>query len=187
MNDTLSLLRARRSVPPHLLAGPGPTPAELDDILTVAARVPDHGKLAPWRFLVIAGEARHVLGDAIADAFRADEPGAGADRVATERNRLARAPLVVGVVSRARAHPKIPDWEQVLSTGAACMNLIVAANAVGFGTAWLTEWISYDRRILDRLGLAPDETMAGFIHIGRAGERPSDRTRPALSDIVTYL
>lgn len=187
MNDCVELLRTRRSVPPQNLAGPGPSPAELDEILTIAARVPDHGRLVPWRFLVIAGEARLRVGEAIAAAFSADEPDAPPDRLATERNRLARAPLVVAVVSRARPHAKIPEWEQVMSAGAVCMNLVVAANAMGFGTAWLSEWIASDRRVLDGLGLAPDETMAGFIHVGRPTERPADRARPALSDIVTHL
>lgn len=187
MNDTLNLLRTRRSVSPQLLADPGPDADELDAILTVASRVPDHGKLAPWRFLVIAGEARRRIGEDIAAAYRADEPGADEARIELERNRLARAPVVVGVVSTARPHAKIPEWEQILSAGAACMNLVVAANAAGFATAWLTEWIAYDRRILDRLGLAAEESMAGFIHIGRAAERPSDRPRPNLADIVTRL
>ncbi|WP_375459761.1 nitroreductase [uncultured Enterovirga sp.] len=187
MNNLLELLRSRRSVAPHNLEGPGPGPAELEDLLTIAARVPDHGRLVPWRFLVIAGEARHRVGEVIAAAVSADEPNATPERLATERNRLARAPLVVAVVSRARPHPKIPEWEQVMSAGAVCMNLVVAANAMGYGTAWLSEWICFDRRILDRLGLEPAETMAGFIHIGRPTERPADRARPVLADIVTHL
>lgn len=187
MNAALALLGRRRSAAPHLLAGPGPTASELDQILTAASRVPDHGKLAPWRFLVIEGPARERIGGIIADAFRADEPGASEDRLATERDRLARAPLVVGVVSKAQPHPKIPEREQVLSAGAVCMNLIVAANALGYGTAWLTEWYAFDRRVLDSLGLRPHETMAGFIHVGRPTEERPDRPRPALADIVTRV
>ncbi len=185
--STLDLLRTRRSVPPMLLDGPGPTPEDLDGWLAIAARVPDHGKLSPWRFLVIEGEARERIGETIAAAFRADEPGADEERVATERRRLARAPLVVAVVSSSRPHVKIPEWEQVLSAGAVCMNLVVAANLLGYATAWLTEWYGFDRRILDALGLAPHEELAGFIHIGRASEVPADRQRPVLSDIVTRL
>ena len=187
MNDTLELLATRRSVPPHLLREPAPSGADLDRLLTLASRVPDHGKLAPWRFIVIAGEARTRMGDTIAAAFGADEPGAAADRIAAERGRLARAPLVIAVVSSARPHQKIPEWEQVMSAGAACTHLMIAANAMGYGTVWLTEWISYDRRILDALGLEPDERLAGFIHIGTPGERIPDRPRPALADIVTHL
>lgn len=187
MNEILGVLEQRRSVPPHLLLSPGPNPAELDRILAVASRIPDHGKLAPWRFLVIEGEARDRVGAMIEDAFRADEPAAAPDRVAQERGRLARAPLVVAVVSRARPHVKIPEWEQRLSAGAACMNLVVAANALGYGTSWLTEWYAYDRRVLDGLGLASDENLAGFIHIGTPREPMADRPRPALAEIVTRL
>ncbi|MGY2050858.1 nitroreductase family protein [Methylobacterium sp. JK268] len=187
MNATIDLLRRRRSVPPAMLSGPGPSPEELDTLLTLAARVPDHGKLAPWRFLVIADEGARRTGDLIAATYAADHPEADAARLEIERNRLAQAPLVVGVVSRAGPHVKIPDWEQVLSAGAAAMNLVVAANAMGFATAWLTEWIAYDRRILDALGLAPQERMAGFVHIGRAAQVPPDRPRPDLAEIVTRV
>ncbi|OHV14833.1 nitroreductase [Methylorubrum extorquens] len=185
--NTLNLLRTRRSVPPILLDGPGPTAEELDGWLAIAARVPDHGKLSPWRFLVIEGEARERVGAIIEQTFLADFPQADEKRRAQERQRLAHAPTVVGVVSRAGPHVKIPEWEQVLSAGAVCMNLVVAANAAGYATAWLTEWFAYDRRVLDALGLDPAERIAGFIHIGRAREVPSDRPRPDLAQIVTRL
>ncbi|KQP32598.1 NAD(P)H nitroreductase [Methylobacterium sp. Leaf102] len=187
MNATLDLLRTRRSVPPMRLDGPGPAPAELDALLTLASRVPDHGKLAPWRFLVIAGEARVRIGTVIADTYAADHPEADSGRLDLERARLAHAPVVVVVVSRAGPHVKIPEWEQVLSAGAVCMNLVVAANAAGYATSWLTEWYAYDRRVLDALGLAPSEKLAGFIHIGHPQEVPGDRPRPVLSDIVTRI
>ncbi|AWN38207.1 nitroreductase family protein [Methylobacterium radiodurans] len=187
MNATLDLLRTRRSVPPPRLEAPGPSREELDAILAAASRVPDHGKLAPWRFIVIEGEARHRVGETLAAIHAADNPNADAGRLEQERKRLAHAPVVVGVVSRAGPHVKIPEWEQVLSAGAAAMNLIVAANAAGFATSWLTEWFAYDRRALDALGLAPSERMAGFIHIGRPAEIPSDRPRPDLAEIVTRL
>jgi len=187
MTATLDLLKTRRSVPPALLDEPGPDRAQLDTFLSAASRVPDHGKLAPWRFIVIAGEARARVGEIIAAAFAADNPGAAPERLAQERARLSHAPVVVAVVSRAGPHVKIPEWEQVLSAGAATMNLVIAANAAGFATSWLTEWFAYDRRVLDALGLAPTEKLAGFVHIGRAREVPSDRPRPALDEIVTYL
>ena len=185
MTATLDLLRTRRSVAPARLEAPGPTRAELDRILTLAARVPDHGKLAPWRFIVIEGEARDRIGATIAATYAADNPDADAARLDLERKRLAQAPLVVAVVSRAGPHIKIPEWEQVLSAGAASMNLVVAANASGFASAWLTEWYAYDRRVMDALGLEPRERIAGFIHIGHAREVPSDRVRPELAEIVT--
>ena len=131
------------------------------------------------------GAAR--IGEVIAAAFQSDQPGADAETMARERNRLARAPVVVGVVSRARPHVKIPEWEQVLSAGAVCMNLLTAANAMGFGATWITEWYAFDRRVLDALGLEADERIAGFVHIGNTRETPADRVRPALADIVTWI
>lgn len=187
MTETLELLRTRRSVAPINLTEPGPSPADLDALLAIASRVPDHGKLAPWRFVVIEGEARDRIGAVIAEAYAADHPEADAGRLDLERRRLAHAPCVVAVVSRAGPHVKIPEWEQILSAGAATMNLVIAANAAGFATAWLTEWFGYDRRVLDALGLEPSERMAGFVHIGRPKEIPADRPRPDLAAIVTRI
>jgi nitroreductase len=187
MNETIQLLRRRRSVSPNMLVEPGPSPEEIETLLLIAARVPDHGRLAPWRFIVLEGQGRARIGEAIASAFSSDEPAAADDRVAFERNRLSRAPVVVAVVSRAKPHVKIPDWEQLLSTGAVCMNLVVAANAMGCGTSWLTEWYASDRRVLDALGLEPHERIAAFIHIGTAKEPPVERPRPVLADLVTRL
>jgi nitroreductase len=185
MPDALELLRTRRSIKPIELAGPPPSAAEIDTLLTVASRVPDHGKLAPWRFIVFEGNARLTAGEAIAAAFHAKYPQADAEQVAAERRRLARAPLVIAVISRAAPHVKIPEWEQVLSAGAAAMNLVLAVHAIGYAASWITEWYAYDRRVLDAFGLAANERIAGFVHIGRSREQPSDRPRPALSDIAT--
>ncbi len=146
MSDALELLTTRRSFKAGDLAGPAPSAAEVEKLLTVASRVPDHGKLTPWRFIVFEGDARHAAGDAIADAFRAKYPDAKPEHVEAERKRLARAPLVVAVVSRAAPHVKIPEWEQVLSAGAAAMNLVLAAHALGYGANWITEWYAYDRK-----------------------------------------
>ncbi|HLH90487.1 MAG TPA: nitroreductase [Xanthobacteraceae bacterium] len=184
MQEALQLLKTRRSVKPVELAGPGLTAAEIETLLTIASRVPDHGKLVPWRFIVFDGEARLAAGAKIAEAFRAKYADATPEQIAFEANRLARAPLVVAVVSRAAPHVKIPEWEQVLSAGAAAMSLVVAAHALGFAASWITEWYAYDRGVLDALGLAPNEKIAGFIHIGRAGPA-DDRPRPPLADIVT--
>ncbi len=185
MPEALDLLKTRRSVKPIELTGPGPAPAELDTLLTVASRVPDHGKLTPWRFIVFEGGARLKAGETIASVFKAANPAATDDQVAFERNRLARAPLVVAVVSRAGPHVKIPEWEQVLSAGAAAMNLVTAAHALGFAANWITEWYAYDRRVLDALGLGAAEKIAGFVHIGRPAKPPEDRPRPPLTEIVT--
>ena len=183
--DTLSLQRRRRSVSPQALAAPGPTAEELETLLTIAARVPDHGKLAPWRFIVFEGEGQKRAGDIIADVYNAANPDTHTKRIELERKRLAFAPLVVGIVSRAAPHEKIPEWEQVMSAGAVAMNLTLAANAMGFATTWLTEWFAYDRRVLTAFGLAEHEKMAGFIHIGRPTMDVEDRVRPVVSEIVT--
>ena len=184
-SPSITLLRTRRSLKPVELVGPGPSPSDLDTLLTIASRVPDHGKLAPWRFIVFEGESQLKAGAAIAAAFIAKYPDATPDQIAFERRRLARAPLVIAVVSRAAPHVKIPEWEQVLSAGAAAMSLVIAAHALGFGATWITEWYAYDRSVLDALGLAPHEKIAGFVHIGRPAHAPEDRPRPALADIVT--
>jgi nitroreductase len=184
-SPAVTLLQTRRSLKPNELTGPGPSPADLETLLTIASRVPDHGKLAPWRFIVFEGDARLKAGDAIAAAFAVKYPESKQEQIDSERQRFTRAPLVIGVVSRAAPHVKIPEWEQVLSSGAATMNLVIAANALGFGAAWLTEWYAYDRNVLDAFGLAPHEQIAGFVHIGRPAHAPEDRPRPALADIVT--
>jgi nitroreductase len=185
MPDALKLLTTRRSFKPVELSGPTPSPTEIDTLLTIASRVPDHGKLAPWRFILFEGDARQKAGDAIALAFKAKYPDAKTEQIDAERARLTRAPLVVAVVSRAGPHVKIPEWEQVLSAGAAAMNLVLAAHALGYGASWITEWYAYDRTVLDALGLAPHERIAGFVHIGRPPGVPEDRPRPPLSEIAT--
>jgi nitroreductase len=185
MPDALQLLKSRRSTKPVELVGPPPSAEEIDTLLTIASRVPDHGKLVPWRFIIFEGEGRMRAGEAIAHAFRRKYPQASLEQAELEQRRLARAPLVIAVVSRAGPHVKIPEWEQVLSAGAAAMNLVLAAHALGYGASWMTEWYAYDREVLDALGLAPNERIAGFVHIGRQREAPTDRPRPPLAEIAT--
>src|SRR4051794_12760955 len=185
MPDALELFQTRRSMKPREMTAPGPSPAELDTILTIGARVPDHGKLMPWRFIVFEGDARGRAGDVIANVFARKNPAASAPEIDVEKRRLTDAPLVIGVVSLTKPHPKVPPWEQELSAGASAMNLVTAATALGFGACWLTGWFAFDRDVLDGLGLKPDEKLAGFIHIGTASKPSEDRPRPALSDIVT--
>src|SRR5215471_1962593 len=185
MPDAIELLSTRSSFKAVELKAPGPSAAEIDKLLSIACRVPDHGKLTPWRFIVFEDDARLAAGGAIATAFRAKYPDAKPENVEFERRRLAHAPLVIAVVSRAGPHAKIPEWEQVLSAGAAATSLVLAAHAMGFAASWLTEWYAYDRRVLDGLGIAPNERIAGFVHIGRPVKPPEDRERPNLNAIVT--
>jgi nitroreductase len=185
MPDALELLKTRRSVKPREMTGPGPSPAELETILTIGARVPDHGKLAPWRFIIFEGDARLRAGDVIAGVFAKKNPSASSADIEVEKRRLTDAPLVIGVVSLTKPHPKVPPWEQELSAGASSMNIVTAATALGYGACWLTGWFAFDRDVLDGLGLKADEKLAGFIHIGRVTKPSEDRPRPVLSDIVT--
>jgi nitroreductase len=182
----IDLLLTRRSAKPALLRDPGPSPAELQQILTAAARVPDHKKLAPWRFIVFEAKARAQFGEVLAEACAAEEtPPPSPVRLDMERARLTRAPVVVAAISRVVPNPAAPEWEQILSAGAACFNLCLAANALGYGTAWITEWYSYSPRVRKALRLADNERIAGFIYIGTESEKQPDRDRPDLSEIVT--
>jgi nitroreductase len=183
-SETIALLQRRRSVAPAKLDGPGPTEAELETTLRTASRVPDHGKLTPWRFLVFAGAARERAGRLALELKLADAPTLDEPSRQIELTRFSRSPLVVGVISRAAPHPKIPEWEQVLSAGAACMALTVAVNALGYASTWLTEWCAYDARFRAAIGLAEHERIAGFVHVGRPKLAPEDRPRPTLADIV---
>ena len=185
-NPIIAFLSARRSVKPDRLVAPGPSPAELDTILTIASRVPDHKKLAPWRFIVLEGDARARLGEVVAEAcIAAEQEPPSPVRLETERTRLMRAPLVIAVVSRVTPHRSAPEWEQVLSAGAACLNLCLAANALGYGTSWITEWIAYNAAVGVALHLADHERIAGFIYVGTPTERSDERERPVLAEIVS--
>jgi nitroreductase len=185
MPDAIDLLTTRRSIKPVEMTGPGPSPSELETILTVGARTPDHGKIVPWRFIVFEGDARNKAGEIFARAFRAKYSDATPDQIAKEKSRFTDAPLVIAVVSKTSSHPKVPAWEQELSAGASCMNIVHAAHALGYVASWLTGWIAFDRDVLDALGVKSDEKIAGFVHIGRATKPAEDRPRPSLGDIVT--
>src|SRR5690606_37022593 len=166
---------------------PGPNEAELQTLLTVAARVPDHGKLAPWRMIVLPKTRRAEMEQAVVACFRKEHPQATPDQIDKERARFVGSPLIVAVVSRAGAHAKIPEWEQILSAGAVCMNLITASHALGYGANWVTGWLAYDPGCTDLLGVGPNERVAGIIHIGTPAGPREDRDRPKLADIVTTL
>jgi nitroreductase len=183
--NAIELLKTRRSVKPREMSGPGPSPADLETILTIGARVPDHGKLAPWRFIVFEGDARHRAGEIIAKVFARKNPNASPAEIDVEKRRLTDAPLVIGVVSLTKPHPKVPPWEQEMSAGASAMNIVTAATALGYGACWLSGWFSFDRDVLEGLGLNADEKLAGLIHIGTVSKPSEDRPRPVLSEIVT--
>jgi len=186
VSPVLSFLETRRSVKPDKLTAPGPSPQQLEQILTVASRVPDHKKQVPWRFIVFEGTAREKIGEIFARACQSEEKEPPSPvRLDMERARFVRAPLVVAVVSSPKHRPGVPEWEQVLSAGAACFNLCLAANALGFGSNWITEWVAYSPIVRDALKLSPSERIAGFVYVGTTAEASDERERPELASIVT--
>ncbi len=189
LNDTsagaLGLLLSRRSGSAKTMRGPGPSPGQLRAILAAGARAPDHGKLAPWRFILFEGDARVAMGALLAESLAASEQTIGEERLAAERARFLRAPVVVCVVSRVREGIPVPEWEQVLSAGAVCQNLLVAAHAQGFVANWLTEWYAYHPRVKQGLGLHSGERIAGFVYIGTPAAALEERVRPDLDALIT--
>lgn len=179
--DVLRFLAGRRSASAVSLRAPAPSPDELASLLTLAARVPDHGKLAPWRFVVMegAGKAAFVAGLEAIAAGRDD-----AAKATAKLGKIRVPPMTVAVISR-YARGEIPEWEQRLSAGAACTMLIVAAQAMGYGANWITDWYAYDPKAGDLLGLGEGEKVAGFVHLGAVAEDPQERVRPDMTTIVS--
>ncbi len=183
--ETLELLARRRSTVANNMDHPGPDADQLNELLRIAARVPDHGKLAPWRFILFEGDARAAFGTVLRKAFTAANPDAPAELLDFEEKRFTRAPTVVAVISRVTENHKIPEWEQILSSGAVCQTLLIAASAMGFAAQWLTEWYAFDEEVKQALGLGPSERVAGFVYLGTATEPPRERTRADLSALIS--
>lgn len=181
---TLDLLQSRKSGSAKRMKGPGPSTEQLRTLITCASRVPDHGKLTPWRFVIFDGEARAAFGEVLVRALKSSEPDASEERVAQERGRFLRAPTVVAVVSSVREGIPIPEWEQILSAGAACQTLCIAAHAMGFVANWITEWCAYHPEVREAMGLRTGERIAGFIYLGHPAEPVTDRPRPEFDKIV---
>lgn len=185
MTEIIDFLLTRRSVTARNMVEPGPSDEQLDMILRAAHRVPDHGKLGPWRFIILRGDARAEFGEILGAAFQKENPDAFEELIEVERERFQRAPVVVTVTSRITPEHKIPEWEQTLSSGAACMNMLNAAHAIGFAAQWITEWPAYNSDVADALGVGDNERIADFVYIGTAAEPPEERRRPDIGDIVT--
>ncbi|ABS64282.1 nitroreductase [Parvibaculum lavamentivorans DS-1] len=183
--ETIDLLLTRRSAKALTMVEPGPSEDELQTILRAGARVPDHGKLAPWRFIVFRGEARGQFGAVLRDVYARAQPGATNDQLDFEAGRLTRAPVVVAVISRVTPGIKIPEWEQLLSAGAVCQNMLIAATALGFGAQWLTEWYAFDAKVNEALGLGENEKVAGYLYFGSESVPKDERPRPELSEITS--
>ena len=188
LNDTsspLALLATRRSGKPRDLVAPGPDDAQLATILEIAARTPDHGKLAPWRFVVVPADRRAALSDLIITAYRAERPQAARLEIEALDQFARQAPTLVVVLSAPKVESHIPLWEQELSAGAACMNLLQAVHASGFAGGWLTGWPAYSESVRDAFGAAP-EKIAGFVFIGTPSRPLEERPRPESDKIVRY-
>ncbi|MEM9955425.1 MAG: nitroreductase [Chloroflexota bacterium] len=184
--ETIDLLLKRRSLVAIKHTDPGPNEDELELILRCAIRVPDHAKLTPWRIQVLQGEARTRLGNTLADVYQEKNPDASEKQITFERDRLLRSPLVLVVSTKIEDTAKIPRWEQILSGGAVCQNILIAATALGYASQWLSEWYSYDAKIKAELNIAESDEVLGFMYIGTASEKPKERARPELEDIVQY-
>jgi len=186
-NDTttpLSLLVTRRSGKPRDLVAPGPDADQLHAMIGIAARTPDHGKLAPWRFVIVPDDRRDRLAAVITTAYRAERPDAAAIEIQSFEQFAHQAPTLVVVLSSPRLESHIPLWEQELSAGAACMNLLHAAHAMGFAAGWLTGWAAYSDAVRDAFGAAP-ERIVGFVFIGSPAKQLEERPRPDLGKIIS--
>jgi nitroreductase len=186
MPDALDLLKTRRTVAHTFLAEPGPSPDELNDLLTIGVRVPDHGKLTPWRLVVFNEGRGQAAGDALESLLRTREPELEDQKVTDQADRFRTPPVVVLVISRVGPHPKIPEWEQFLSSGAVAMNIVLAAHALGYSAQWLTGIPAEDREAAALLGAGEGERIVAVIPIGTPSIPPVDRPRPAIADVVTW-
>lgn len=184
-SKTIDFLTTRRSTVARMMGDPGPNDDELRQIMEAGMRVPDHGRLTPWRFIVIRGDARDTIGDVIATSFRRNNPDAIQEQIEIEQERLIRAPIVIAVVSRVHREHKIPVWEQILSSGAACQTMLIAAQSMGYAAQWLTEWYAYDSDVKKAIGAEADDEIAGFVYLGNPVGELTDRARPIYDHIVS--
>jgi len=185
MTDLADFLLKRRSIVVRDMAEPGPDDAEIEKIMRAGMRVPDHGRLTPWRFIVIKGEAREKLGKVLGEAFRKANPECIDEQVEIEEERFLRAPTVIAVVSHVTPAHKIPEWEQILSSGAACQTMLISALSMGFAAQWITEWYAYNEDVKKALGVAPGDRIAGYLYLGSLQQPPTDRERPEYENIVS--
>ncbi len=178
-------LLTRRSVGMAFLQEPGPNAEELETLLQIATRVPDHGKITPWRLVVIQGDARREVGERLADIAARRNPGLDAAGLEIERGRFLPAPLSVVVISSPQNHPKVPEIEQLLSAGNVAFNLLHGAFALGFAASWVTRWYAFDAEAAAMIGARDGEQIVGFVHIGTPSATIEDRPRPTLAHVVT--
>ncbi len=184
-SETIDFLTTRRSTVARMMDGPGPGDEDLQKIMESGMRVPDHGRLTPWRFIVIRGDAREKIGNVIGTSFKKNKPDAIDEELEMEQERLTRAPIVIAVISKVQKEHKIPEWEQILSSGAACQTMLIAAQSMGYAAQWLTEWYAYDVDVKKAIGAGPEDEIAGFLYLGSGTGELKDRARPAYEEIVS--
>jgi nitroreductase len=184
-SSVLNFLKTRKSGSAKALGSPGPTAHQLNEILEIAVRAPDHGKLNPWRFILFEGEARTEIGKEFARRWLELHPDHGAASVAFHGGLFLRAPTVIAVVSTAAPHGKIPEWEQLLSSAAVSYNIVLAATAMGYHVQWQTDWVAYDGQACAAMGLTATEKITGFVYIGTSTVELEDRPRPDPQSLLT--
>ena len=181
----LDYLKTRRSVGVGFLQEPGPNAAELNELLTIGTRVPDHGKLTPWRLVLWDGDARVRAGEKLAEVAKRNNPAIDESALEADRRHFLPAPLTVGVIFSPKQSPKIPELEQFMSAVNVCFALEHAAFALGYAATWTSRWVMFDAAAQQALGARGGERFVGFIHIGTAAIKPEDRPRPALESVVS--
>ena len=189
MNNLINFLKTRRSTTAKTMIPGHVKESDLNDILACGIRVPDHGALNPWSLTVIKDKARHRIGkEILAPEYIINNPEASEEEINFEKNRFLRASAVIAVLFKPVSHPKIPSWEMELSTGAVCSNIVVAAQSLGYAAQWLTEWYSYNDRMIKVVGGKPEtDKLAGFIYIGDKEKEPVERRRPKIEKVINYL
>jgi nitroreductase len=190
LNDTssvLAFLKSRKSASAKAMMGPGPSNSQIEEILDIAVRVPDHGKLSPWRLILIEGEGRLTIGQGFAEVWANNNPNHGTESLDFQRGLFMRAPVILIVVSTAAIHGKIPIWEQQMSSAAVCYNVVLAATALGFDAQWQSDWVAYDEGAKAVMGVAPHEKVSGIIYIGTSSAPLEDRPRPNVSSMLTRI
>ncbi len=185
LSSALDFLKTRKSASAKALGEPGPSAAQLSEILNIAVRVPDHGKLNPWRFVLFEGKARSDIGEHFGERWHVLHPDHGENSIAFQRGLFMRAPIVIVVVSMAAPHAKIPEWEQIMSSAAVCYNIVLAATAMGFHAQWQTDWVAYDAEAMAMMGLKSTERVSGIIYVGTSTVPLEDRPRPDPFTLLT--
>ena len=189
MNDIINFLKTRRSITAKTMIPGHVKESDLNDILACGIRVPDHGALNPWSLTVIKDKARYRIGkEILAPEYILNNPEASEEEINFEKNRFLRASAVIAVLFKPVSHPKIPSWEMELSTGAVCSNILFAAQSLGYAAQWLTEWYSYNKKMISAVGGKPEsDKLAGFIYIGNKQKEPVERRRPKIENVINFL